>query len=124
MNTSWTSIDRTNKYNAKKTDRGRRTFDSKREAERYDELKLLERAGKIHQLELQKEFELIPAQYIDGKLAERALKYRADFCYIDNTGKYVVEDVKGCCKGPAWNLFRAKCKIMLKRYGIIVRVVK
>lgn len=38
-------------------------FDSKKEAQRYYELKLLQRAGVISELELQKEYELIPAQY-------------------------------------------------------------
>ena len=38
------------------------TFDSKKEAQRYTELKLLEKAGKITGLQLQREFELIPAQ--------------------------------------------------------------
>ncbi len=38
------------------------TFDSKKEAQRYTELKLLEKTGKITGLQLQREFELIPEQ--------------------------------------------------------------
>ena len=41
-------------------------FDSKREAERYKELKLLERAGKISDLILQPRFELLPKYTING----------------------------------------------------------
>ena len=53
---------RYNKYRAKKVSIDGNSFDSKREAERYTELKLLLRAGKIKNLERQKEFVLIPAQ--------------------------------------------------------------
>lgn len=80
-------------------------FDSKKEAKRYRELRLLERAGGIHSLELQKEFVLIPTQreadtvgvrggVKKGKVIEHAVKYKADFVYIQN-GERVVEDTKG-----------------------------
>lgn len=65
------------------------TFDSKKEYNRYCELKLMERAGLIKDLETQKKFELIPKQ--DG---ERAVNYIADFVYTEN-GETVVEDTKG-----------------------------
>jgi len=84
------------KYGNRKTTIDGITFDSQREANRYCELKLLERAGEITELELQKEFVLIPNQYIDGKLVERKCSYKADFYYLDiRSGKYVCEDVKG-----------------------------
>ena len=97
-----------NKYNNKKTAGG---FDSKREEARYHSLKLLERAGEISGLELQKRFELIPAQ--DG---ERACHYIADFCYTDKHGVSYVEDVKGF-KTPDYVIKR---KLMLKVHGIKV----
>lgn len=112
-----------NKYKAKKTVIDGHTFDSKREADRYCQLRLLERAGEIHGLELQKEFELIPAQRRDGVVCERAVKYRADFCYIDNRGRCIVEDVKGYTGGAAYRLFAVKRKLMLQRYGIEVREI-
>ena len=83
---------------------------SQKEATRWCELKLLERAGKISGLDRQVEFELIPAQYEtyerfskrgellgDGmRLAERKVSYVADFVYTDmETGQRVVEDTKG-----------------------------
>jgi hypothetical protein len=80
-----------NKYHNKVTVRDGHLFDSKKEAQRYTELSLLEKAGIITQLELQKDFELIPKQK-----GERAVKYIADFYYYDNEkNRFVAEDVKG-----------------------------
>ena len=56
-----------NKYNAVKVNVDGITFDSKKEAERYSELKLLERCGAISDLELQVEYKLIPSQKICKK---------------------------------------------------------
>ena len=73
-------------------------YDSKREAKRATELKLLEKAGVISHLQEQVVYELIPSQYriVNGKkkCVERAMKYIADFQYVEN-GETVVEDVKG-----------------------------
>ena len=83
--------------------------DSQREATRWIELKLLERAGHIKNLNRQVKFVLIPAQYemtVQGgtrkrtttktKLIERECAYIADFVYTDaETEKTVVEDTKG-----------------------------
>jgi hypothetical protein len=113
-----------NKYNAKKVIVDGIQFDSRKEANRYYELKLLERAGEITDLELQKEFELIPAQRIDGKVVERAVKYKADFVYKEN-GKTVVEDVKGY-RDPSsagYAKFVLKRKLMLYVHGIRIREV-
>lgn len=93
-------------------------FDSRKEANRYCELKLLQRAGQIQNLVLQKEFELLPKQEVDGKVVERAVKYRADFTYEEN-GKTVVEDTKGV-RTPEYILKR---KLMLYRFGIQIREV-
>ncbi len=82
------------KYGSKKVTVNGITFDSKREAERYRELVLLERAGHIENLQLQVKFELIPSQRIDGKVVERACHYVADFVYTQD-GQTVVEDTKG-----------------------------
>jgi hypothetical protein len=83
---------------------------SQKEATRWCELKLLQKAGKISDLQRQVEFELIPTQYEtyerfskrgellgEGmRVAERKVSYIADFVYIDNeTGEKVVEDTKG-----------------------------
>lgn len=113
-----------NKYKAKKVVIDGITFDSKKEANRYCELKLLERAREITSLELQKEYELIPAQYINGKCVERAVKYKADFVYKQN-GETVVEDVKGY-RDPAsagYAKFVIKRKLMLYVHNIRVKEV-
>ena len=104
------------KYNARKAEVDGITFDSRKEAQRYAELKLLLRGGEIRDLRLQVKYELIPKQN-----GERACEYIADFVYQDvRTGETVVEDVKGCKQGAAYNIFAIKRKLMLWRYGIRV----
>lgn len=77
------------KYGNKK----RNGFDSNKEAERWQQLCFLQKAGKITDLKRQVKFELIPAQYQDGICVERACNYYADFTYKEG-GRLVVEDVK------------------------------
>lgn len=99
-----------NKYRNRKVTIDGITFDSKKEGQRYQELKLLQRAGKIRDLRLQVEFELIPKQ-----AGERACKYKADFVYhLAGTGEMVVEDVKG----KRTRDYIIKRKLMLWRHGI------
>lgn len=125
----WQRTAKTNKYNAKKVSVDGIEFDSKKEARRYQELLLLQKAGEIYMLERQKVYELLPAQrepdtvgkrggVIKGKLLERAVEYVADFVYTDKNGKTVVEDVKGFREGGAYAVFVLKRKLMLYRYGI------
>ena len=72
------------------------SFDSQKEAVRYCELKLLEKAGEIHGLDRQVWFVLAPGVHIKGASRKSpALRYRADFAYIEKDGTAVVEDVKG-----------------------------
>lgn len=78
-----------NKYNAQKTVMDGISFDSRKEAQRYFELKMLERAKEISGLKLQVKFEIIPKQ-----IGENAAHYVCDFMYEEN-GKTIVEDVKG-----------------------------
>ncbi len=106
------------KYHAKKTELDGITFDSRKEAQRYAELRLLERSGAIHNLQRQVRYELIPAQKKDGKTIERACHYIADFVYEEN-GKTVVEDVKGYRTKE----YVLKRKLMLQVHGIEVREV-
>ena len=83
-----------NKYHAKKCEWDGEVFDSKKELQRYKELKLLEKAGEIQNLRRQVKYVLIPSQRIDGKVVEREVAYNADFVY-EADGETVVEDVKG-----------------------------
>jgi len=81
------------KYGASKTTVDGHKFDSKREALRYCELKLLEKAGQITGLQMQIPFELAPAVKINER-KKPALRYYADFIYFQN-GQMIIEDVKG-----------------------------
>lgn len=91
------------KYGNKKTVIDGITFDSKKEAKRYQELEALKRAGVIQHLELQKKFEICPK--IAGVKGSRARHYVADFTY-DVHGRKVIEDVKSeiTRKNPVYTL--------------------
>lgn len=136
--THWTSYPQKNKdskYKSKKTVVDGIEFDSRKEARRYTELKLLERAGEISDLRLQVKYVLIPAQrepdtvgakggVKKGRVIEREVAYYADFVYrIAGTSDEVVEDVKGYRDGQAYALFKIKRKLMLYVYGIQVKEV-
>ena len=115
------------KYGSRKVTVNGITFDSKREADRYRELVLLERAGRITNLQRQVKFELIPSQKVDGKVVERACTYVADFVYyepicfgdVEIGSKYVVEDTKGFKTKD----YIIKRKLMLWVHGIQVKEI-
>lgn len=109
------------KYGAKKVTYDCKTFDSQKEAQRYAELRLLERGKAIKDLKWQVMFQLLPAQKDDsGKLIERPVDYIADFVYTDcRTGKQVIEDTKGM-KTREYILKR---KMMLYFHGIRIKEV-
>ena len=117
------------KYRSKKVIVDGIVFDSKREAKRYQELVLLERAGKIQHLSRQVKFVLIPTQreqgtigkrggVKQGKLIEKECAYYADFFYMEN-GVPVVEDAKGY----RTEVFKIKKKLMLYVHGIRVKEI-
>lgn len=81
------------KYRNKKVQTEEASFASEREHRRYLELKLLEKAGKICGLELQKRFILAEGYEYNGKKIP-PLRYFADFVY-EQDNKTVVEDSKG-----------------------------
>lgn len=100
-----------NKYKAKKTIVDNITFDSKKEANRYCELKLLERAKAISNLQLQVPYILIPKSKYGS-----AIKYVADFVYEENN-QVIIEDVKGV-KTP---VYRLKKRLMEEQFGIVIK---
>lgn len=113
-----------NKFRNQKTN----GFDSRKEANRYYELRLLEKAGEIKDLRRQVKFILTPTQreppvvgprggLIPGALIERESFYRADFTYYTKDGEYVVED----CKGMRTREYILKRKFMLDKYGIRIK---
>lgn len=111
-------IPRGSKFGSRKTQVDGITFDSKREARRFAELRLMERAGEISNLQIQVPYELIPTQRDEetGRVIERAVTYRADFVYNDRTGKMIVEDAKGY----RTDVYLIKRKLMLKVHKIRV----
>lgn len=103
-------IPKPNKYGAKKTEIDGMVFASRKEARRWQELKLMERGGLITGLERQVPIELIPKTD-----KHRARYYVADFVYTDcETGKRVYEDAKGVCT----QTYSLKKAIVYWRYGI------
>lgn len=106
------------KYGNKKVVIGHETFDSKKEALRWQLLTSMEEIGVISELERQVKFELLPSQRINGKVVERECSYIADFVYTEN-GKKVVEDTKGFKTKD----YIIKRKLFLYRYGIRIQEV-
>ena len=102
------------KYRAKKTTIDGMKFDSMKEAERYTQLRCLEKQSEIHNLQRQVKFVLVPTQRDEhGKVIEREKSYYADFVYLTN-GKLIVEDTKGFRTAE----YKLKRALMLYIYGI------
>lgn len=101
-----------NKYGNKKYIADGIQFDSKKEGMRYLELRLLQKAGKIERLMLQKPFDLIPTRKY-GNETVRGCKYIADFYYWDKeNNEYVAWETKGY-ETPDYKI---KKKIFLEKY--------
>ena len=98
------------KYGNKKVQIDRYVFDSQLEGRRYRELALLERVGKIKNLELQPKFLLQEGFKKNGKTYKK-IEYIADFKYEEN-GKIIVEDVKGM----QTDVFKLKHKLFEHKY--------
>jgi len=119
------------KYHSRKITLDGQTFDSKKEYARWCDLKLLERVGKIRDLQRQVKFVLIPAQFESvwddrrkqfgkSKCIERECAYMADFVYTDmKTGLTTVEDTKGFKTKD----YIIKRKLMLWVHGIRIHEV-
>lgn len=117
------------KYKSNKVVLGELTFDSTAEMERYLALKVEEHKGKIRDLELQKEFEIIPKLVheeciqlktkvkIVEKVDERAANYTCDFFYFDvKKGVWIVEEVK--------SKMTAKLADYILRRKLVKRLIK
>ena len=115
------------KYRNKKIVRDGMTFDSLKEYRRFCELCLLEKAGKVTDLQRQVKFVLIPAQrepdtigkrggVKKGKLIEHECSYVADFVYVQD-GKTIVEDSKGFRTAD----YKIKRKLMMWVHGIKIK---
>lgn len=100
------------KYGNEKTYINGIKFDSKKESERFFELAMLEKAGKIKNLERQKRFEIVPKSP-----GERAVFYVADFTY-EIEGQKICEDVKSAItrKNSTYIIKRKLFKNIYKDY--------
>ncbi len=118
------------KYRNQQVTVGDETFDSGKEYRRFCELKLLQRAGKIKDLQRQVKFVLIPTQRESdeigvrggvkkGKVIEYECAYIADFVYTNDKGETVVEDTKGFKTKD----YIIKRKLMLERHGIRIKEI-
>lgn len=107
------------KYYSKKVIVDNIKFDSKKEANYYLKLKLLEKAGTIKDLELQKEFILQDSFKLNNK-AIRKITYKADFSYISTLDdKLHIVDVKGF----KTEVYRLKKKLFEYKYGIEIEEI-
>ena len=126
------SWNRPRKYKNTKIEVDGIMFDSKKEAERFRELKAMEEAGEIHGLAMQQKFVLIPAQrepdivgmrgsIKKGKTIEKECAYIADFVYYagPNNEQMIVEDTKGYKTKD----YIIKRKLMLYFYGIRIHEI-
>jgi len=119
-------------------------FDSQKEARRFDELLLLWRKGNIRDLKLQEDFTLQEA-YTSPETGTRvrAIRYRADFTYLERVGddfgcmtggqgsgrptdegcvwRKVVEDVKS--EATKTRVYEIKKKLLREKFGIEIREV-
>lgn len=105
-----------NKYGAKKTESELigRTFDSKAEARRAEELWLLQQAGQIKDLEFQVKYQLCDKVHYKVQI-------KVDFRYIDmESGATILED----CKGMEMRDFRVKRCWMMDKYGLDILISK
>lgn len=107
------------KYHNRKVIYDGYTFDSIKEKNYYIKLKILEKAGEITELELQKEFELQPKYKLNNKTTRR-ITYKADFTYkTTKDDKLHVVDVKGF----RTDVYRLKKKIFEYKYGIEIEEI-
>lgn len=108
------ALKKRSKYGNKRVEVDGHTFDSKAEANRYGELKLLVKKGLISDLVLQPRF-----PYWHPTNGSVIFTYVADFSYTDHTPPVpikVVEDIKGVRTA----LYKLKKKLIEAQYGITI----
>jgi hypothetical protein len=97
-------------------------FDSKREAARYEELRMLEAVGEIADIEIHPGFPLMVLELgTDGPpwTFHTIGMYHADFRYRNvRTGNVIVEDVKS--KPTKTEAYRLRKKFIEAQHGIVI----
>lgn len=111
-----------NKYHAQKTEIDGIKFDSKWEAERYNQLSAMQQAGLIKDLQRQVKF-VLQDGYTNNKGEKiRPICYMADFQYTDNEGKLIVEDTKS--PATKTEVFKIKKKLFEARFPEYIFIEK
>lgn len=120
----FTSMPKRSKFKNRKVVLGDEQFDSRKEAKRYQELKIMERAGLIQNLRQQVSYELASSVKFKSEPRRKpAIRYIADFAYMDlQTGQQVVEDVKSEVTRKLAP-YRIKKHLMLTVHGIEITEV-
>lgn len=107
---------RRSKFNARKVALDGITFDSAKEAHRYQQLQLEVRHGTVSDLKLQVDFPIHSTRPTGERVA--VAKYVADFTYTrhyaDGDEEFIVEDAKGV-QTPE---FRLKKKLVEVEHGV------
>lgn len=110
------------KYGNKKVKVGDKTFDSKKEYNRYQQLLLIQKAGAISDLQHQVRFELVKGvKFVSEKRKKPAICYWADFTYMRD-GALVVEDIKSEITRKD-GVYRLKKHLMMAVHGIEIHEV-
>jgi len=112
-----THLEGSNKYHAKRTWSilCQREFDSRAEAQRGEELFLMQKAGEISQLEFQHKFVLSEKPRISITIDFRYVNH-----FDEGTHYWVYEDVKGVMTRD----FRTKLAWLQEKHGISVNIIK
>lgn len=105
------------KYHNKKVMIDNIVFDSKKEANYYTYLKLLQNSGKIQNLQLQKKFILQDKFKLNNK-TRRAITYKADFVYVQDGKTHVIDT-----KGFRTETYKIKKKLFEKKFGIEIEEI-
>lgn len=110
------------KYHAQKTEVNGIKFDSKWEAERYNQLSAMQQAGQIKDLQRQVKF-VLQDGYVNNKGEKiRPICYFADFQYTDNEGRQIVEDTKS--PATKTEVFKIKKKLFEARFPEYIFIEK
>lgn len=104
------------KYNAQKTTVNGITFDSKKEANYYCELMMLQAGGVVKKFDMQVPYELQPGYRNRQGKKIRPIKYLADFVVEFKDGHKEVVDVKGFRTKE----YELKKKLLLYKYPEIL----
>ena len=114
---------RANKYHAQVCTVDGIRFDSRKEARRYERLKMLAAGGEIRELELQPEFPITVLElWRDGGHLVACGRFRADFRYVETrSGEVVIEDTKS---GPTkTTAYRLRKRLVEAIHGVTIREV-